>query len=344
MMSFRVNLRNSWSRLEALWRNRQEQRLGRGPHPFWAMVSKEAADHIRSWRFNILLILVALTCLASLYSALEQFHANAGSEELDSSFVFLQLFTLSDGTLPSFITFIGFLGPLLGIGMGFDAINAEQNKGTLSRILAQPVHRDYIINAKFTASLIVVGIMFFALTMIVAGAGIITLGIPPTPSEFWRILFFVLLTVCYIAFWLNLSILFSVRFKQAATSALCAMAVWIFFSVFYDLVMRLVSRWLAPSTNASVDELVSYQEWMQNLMRISPNQLYSEGTTTLLMPSVRSLGPLTVEQVYGAIPSPLSLGQSLLLVWPQITGLAALTIVCFAISYVLFMRKEVRAR
>ena len=56
-------------------------------------------------------------------------------------------------------------------------------------------------------------------------------------------------------------------------------------------------------------------------MRLAPSELFNEATTTLLMPSVRSLGPLTMEQVQGAIPSPLPLGQSLLVVWPQLTGL-----------------------
>ena len=81
-----------------------------------------------------------------------------------------------------------------------------------------------------------------------------------------------------------------------------------------------------------------------NLLRIMPNQLFSEATTTLLMPSVRSLGPLTMEQVYGTIPGPLPLGQSLLLVWPQVTGLIAATVLCFVLSYVSFMRREIRSR
>lgn len=62
------------------------------------------------------------------------------------------------------------------------------------------------------------------------------------------------------------------------------------------------------------------------------------------VPSVRSLGPLTMEQVYGTIPGPLPLGQSLLLVWPQVTGLIAATVICFALSYVSFMRREIRSR
>ena len=43
------------------------------------------------------------------------------------------------------------------------------------------------------------------------------------------------------------------------------------------------------------------------------------------------------------VPNPLSLGQSMILVWPNVTGLVSLSVICFAISYVLFMRQEIRA-
>ncbi len=121
---------------------------------------------------------------------------------------------MSDGTMPSFMVFISFLGPLLGISLGFDAINSEQNKGTLSRIMSQPIHRDSLLNAKFLAALIVISIMFFALGFLVMGLGLIIIGIPPTVEEFFRILFFILVSILYVAFWLNLSILFSIRFRQ----------------------------------------------------------------------------------------------------------------------------------
>ncbi|RLC72726.1 MAG: ABC transporter permease, partial [Chloroflexi bacterium] len=37
------------------------------------------------------------------------------------------------------------------------------------------------------------------------------------------------------------------------------------------------------------------------------------------------------------------LGQSLLIVWPQMVSLIALTVVCFAVSYIIFMRQEIRS-
>jgi ABC-2 type transport system permease protein len=91
-------------------------------------------------------------------------------------------------------------------------------------------------------------------------------------------------------------------------------------------------------------QMFNLEELRLTLMRILPNQLFSDATTTILMPSIRSLGPLTMEQVYGTIPGPLPLGQSLLLVWPQVTGLIAATITCFVLSYVSFMKREIRSR
>lgn len=310
-------------------------------NPFWVIVRKEIGDHVRGWRFNILMIIIALTCIGSLLTGLANIKDAAKSGD---DFFFLKLFTLSDGSMPSFIVFITFLGPLLGISLGFDAINSEQNKGTLSRILAQPIHRDNLLNAKFLAALIVIGVLLFALGFLVMGLGLITIGIPPTVEEFWRIVFFILLSIVYVAFWLNLSILFSVRFRQAATSALACIAVWLFFAIFYNLIVNLVAKAAAPSEFSPALEVIRHQQFVLNLLRLAPSQLFSDATMTILMPTIRSLGPLTSQQVYGTLPGPLPLGQSLMLVWPQLTGLIAATVTCFALSYVSFMKREIRSR
>lgn len=314
-------------------------------HPFRVIVNKEISDLVSSWRSIILLALMALTCLGSLYTAVQALQALDPTAEELKSFVFLRLFTLSNGTLPPFVSFVGFLGPLLGLGLGFDAINSERNKGTLSRLMSQPIHRDYIISAKFVAALYVIGIMFMSLGLAVIGTGILATGLPPTPEEFMRMISFLLLSIVYVSFWLCLAILFSVRFKQAATSALTSIAIWIFFSVFYSMITGLIGDAINPGSSASVAKQMSYHNTMLLLNRLSPNTLFNEATTTLLVPTVRSLGPLTPEQFYWAIPnSTLPLGQSLLLVWPQVTCLIAAVVICFGIAYRLFMRQEIRSR
>jgi ABC-2 type transport system permease protein len=311
---------------------------------FWAIVKKEFTDNIKSWKIIILLAIIFLTCIGSLYSVLTSIREYVADEEGIAEFLFLKIFTLSDGTLPSFLTFVTFLGPLLGIALGFDAINSERNKGTLNRIMAQPIPRDYVINAKFTAALLINMILFLTLGLLTIGLGIIILGVSPSFEEFFRVISFLFLSIVYVAFWLNLGILFSVKFRQAATSALAGIAVWLFFSIFYSMIVNLINKAMIPSSGINnIEQAVEHQNLMQVLMRLSPNYLFTESTTTLLTPSIRSLGPLTMEQTIGAIPSPLPLGQSILILWPQITGLLAASLICFAISYILFMRQEIRS-
>lgn len=313
-------------------------------HPFWVLVEKEISDHVNSWRFIILILIIAMTTMGSLYTALTNIGEAANTENAEETFFFLRLFTATNGVLPSFFIFISFLGPLLGIGLGFDAVNSELTRGTLSRILAQPLHRDYLINAKFTAALIVISVMLFALAFLVMGIGLIAIGIPPTAEEFSRIILFVILSIVYVAFWLNLSILFSVRFQQPATSALAGMAVWLFFAIIFPLIVNSVTKSLEPSSATTELQAIHLERFRLGLLRFSPDVLYSEATTTLLMPSVRSLGPLSMEQVHGAIAGPLPLGQSVLLVWPQVTALIAATVLCFVLAYVPFMKREIRSR
>jgi len=127
--------------------------------------------------------------------------------------------------------------------------------------------------------------------------------------------------------------------RGAATSALAGLGLWIFFVLFYPILVNVLVGALAPQTEYAQ---VMWQQW---LMRLSPNALFQEATSTLLVPEMRTIsGFLTMEQAVGAIPSPLPLGQSLLLVWPQLTALAAATLVCFGISYLGFMRQEIRSR
>ena len=81
-----------------------------------------------------------------------------------------------------------------------------------------------------------------------------------------------------------------------------------------------------------------------------PSKLYQEISSVILNPSQTQVSaPTTIEQVQQAqqridpLLTTLTLDQSLLLVWPQIVALVGLTVVCFGLAYVAFMRQEVRA-
>src|SRR5205085_12639225 len=113
---------------------------------------KELASQLGSRRFVILFALIVLAGVSATYVAAQSIQADLRAHP-NQSFVFLRLFTSSSGSLPPFASFIGFLGPLLGVSFGFDAINSEQARGTLGRLLSQPIYRDDVINGKFLAGL-----------------------------------------------------------------------------------------------------------------------------------------------------------------------------------------------
>src|SRR5690625_838476 len=190
---------------------------------FTAIVRNEFTDYIKSWRIVILLIIIAFTCLGSLYTAISTIQDvlsesdDAAKDVVKDSYLFLKLFTVSDGTLPPFITFVTFLGPLLGIALGFDSINSERNNGTLPRLVAQPIPRDYVINAKFIAALFVNIILFLTLGLLVTALGILIIGIPPSFEEFLRFLCYLYFCIVYIAFWLIFVVYFFFRSQQALT-------------------------------------------------------------------------------------------------------------------------------
>ncbi|OQP57381.1 ABC transporter permease [Niastella populi] len=309
--------------------------------PFAIIVKKEIGDLVRSWRFIVLLALIALTFLASIYVSLTNIKPGAEPERF---LLYLKILTTTDGSLPSFHIFMSFLGAILGIGLGFDAVNSEQQNGTLIRLLAQPIYRDNFLLAKFISPLIVITTLFLSLGLLMIGGGLLITGVMIELVEILRIISFILLTVLYVAFWLSLSIMLSVKFKQATTSALTAIGIWLFFTIFYKIVVNMIVKAFLPDPAFLLQEdILYYNNLILDLLRVSPGQLYADATTVLLMPAVRSLGPLTMEQMAGAIPTPLSFRESVLIVWPQLSGLFAATTVCFALSYYWFMRREIRS-
>ncbi len=306
---------------------------------------KEIADHFSSRRFVILFALVLLSGLGASYVAAQSIREELGRASESAVSVFLLLFTASTGNLPSFVSFMGFLGPLVGLALGFDAINGEQARGTLSRLLAQPIYRDSVINGKFLAGLTTIAAMLGSITLLAIGLGVPLVGRPPGAEDVARIALFLVLTIVYVAFWLAAAIFFSILFRQMATAALAGIALWIVCAFFVGMLAGVAADVAAPlGQDPSAAEMLRHDDLNRAFARVSPTRLYAEASSTLMNPSRNMLGDLVLRgEVRGMIPSPLPVTQSLLLVWPQVSGLVALTCLCFAASYVRFMRQEIRA-
>lgn len=301
---------------------------------------KEAADHMNSARIHLVMLLVILTAIGSVYGAIGQIKATIGEDQ----FLFLRLFTTAQAPLPSFVSFLGFLIPLVAIALGFDAINGEYSRRTLSRVLSQPIYRDALLTGKFLGGLIVIAICLLTLWLLVTGLGILSLGLPPGGEEIARGLAFLFASFVYAGVWLAVAVAFSTLVKSPATSALCALTLWLVFTVFWPMLAPMVAGAIAPVDLLDPMTAVHQIAVQQGLARISPNVLYGEATLALLNPATRSLGLLFPSQLSGALMgAPLPLSASLGLVWPQIAGMIAALIVLFTIAYVSFQRQEIRA-
>ena len=305
----------------------------------FAIVRKELADYVTSIRFIASFLLVIVVSVTALVAASQGIRA----ANLPEGIVFLGLFTTSGPVTPSLTYLVSLLIPIIGIAMGFDAINSERAGGTLSRVLAQPVFRDSVINGKFLAGVVALAIMIGTMLLLVAGYGLSMIGVPPTPEEIIRLFGYFAMTIVYGAFWMGLAILFSITFRRVAASLLFSLALWMFFSIFILLIAPGIANVLVPTADGAQAELIRNVELQRMITRFSPNILFQEATTVLLVPLVRSLGMVSASQAAYMVPNPLSLGQSILLIWPHITSLISLSVVCFAASYILFMRQEIRA-
>ena len=315
--------------------------------------NKELADYFISWRGIILFGVVLLTAVFAIYGpsgALQNIRAELTSTtQLGATqFVFLRLFTTSGQGSQSFLYFTSaFLIPVIGIALGFDAINSEKNNGTLSRLLSQPIYRDTVFNGKFFAGITTITIMLTSIILLISGLGLSMIGVPPSSEEVFRLFLFIVLGTLYGAFWLSLAMLFSTFLQRVATSALAAIAVWIFFLVFMLMISTFIANTMVP-----IDQTSATQEIYRNIgiqvtaLRASPNILFQEATTVILAPGARTASEiLQLQQSSGAglISSTLPLGQTLLTIWPHLVTFIAITTVLFAISYYKFMREEIRS-
>lgn len=318
--------------------NTRDEREGSPWTGLGAVMTKEMADHLTGARILILEVLVLLTAVGTIYTALKSIKPTD-----DNRFLYLRLFTTAQDPLPAFVFFLAILVPLIAIALSFDSINGEFNRRTLSRILAQPVYRDALLLGKFLGGLLTLTMVFSAIWLLIVGIGIFRLGVPPTGEETGRLLWFLLGTIFYGGIWMALAMLFSSVFRSSATAALASIAVWAFFIFFWNIVVGIVAPLLGPQQIASFEDLAAAAQAQTLLGRVSPITLYADIATIMLQPTERFLGFVLPVQLDRAIEAPLPLAQSVLLIWPQLTGLIAATILLFALCYVLFQRQEIRA-
>ena len=303
---------------------------------------KEVADIFGSKRYLILFAMILILSTLSVYQGVQYLKNNPKAG-------FLAIFS-GTGFGFSFLQWMIFFGPILGLVLGFDAINKEKTSGTLSILLSQPIFRDSIINGKFIAGAVALTTLTVSTIGIMCGLAIPMLGFGPTFEGISRVVLLSSLTVLYLAFWLSLGLLFSVLAKKTSTSMLASIATWLFFTIVINILAYLIASLIVPvPTNMfqtggpegqglELFQSPEYLELMQRrvaitsrILKVSPINLYSEA----------ALNILSVVQVLPGMEAP-NVASGLTVIWANITAMAVGLVVCFVVSYVKFLRSEIR--
>jgi ABC-2 type transport system permease protein len=239
-----------------------------------------------------------------------------------------------------------FFGPLLGLALGFDAINKERVHGTLSILLGQPIFRDSVINGKFIAGAAALATLTFGTIGIVSGLAIPLLGFGPTGVEASKILAFTLLTLVYLVFWLSLGMLYSILFNRMSTSLIASVATWLTFSIVISILASVIAGIIVPlsggdfrvpSDKEGFEKSPEFIEtWKQryvlqsSMENISPTNLYEKAASDIL-----SMG-------FNEFKRTMTLTEVLAANWANIATLVVGLVICFAASYIKFLRSEAR--
>lgn len=305
---------------------------------------KELAENLSSKRFTLTFILIFLSGASTAYLGAQEL-AKRGLSGFENQELFLILFSGAAAPIPSFVYFIGIFAPILGIALGFDAVNREMAGGSMIRLLSNPIYRDSIIIGKLLGGLTVIALVISSIIGMITGLDILLAGFGPNLDSALRIFYFTLVTILYSGVWFSIALFFSVIFRRVATSALAGLALWIFLSFFIYMVAGVITQLIMPvDIYPSLEQLVAREELYLLINRVSPNTIFIEVANVLLNPRIRTMGPFYVYSSNLPLPAPLSIDESLFIIWPHVSALIAEIVVFFILSYIAFMRMEIRAK
>ncbi|MGB9734014.1 MAG: ABC transporter permease [Conexivisphaera sp.] len=300
---------------------------------------KEMAEYFTSKRFVLVFLMLFLSGAGAVLTA-------AQSLSGQTSVGFLQLFTGTSGQLYSYAYFLSVLAPILGIALGFDSMNRELSSGSMVRLLSNPVHRDGIIIGKLAAGIAMISTVVGVVNAVDFGLGMVLMGWGPTAADVLRFFYFTVVTVLYSSVWFSIALFFSTIFRRAATSALVSLGLWIFMTFFIGAFSTALAGVISPLPSyppPTLDQEVAYIDTAVSIARISPVYVYSEVSAALLNPQLATLSPVYVYS-QGMPTVQLGISQSLALALPDISALMAALSVFSILSFMAFMRMEIRAR
>lgn len=185
------------------------------------LAQKEIRDGYRNrWIILMTLIMAGLALVLSLLGS-----APVGSTKISALAV----------TVVSLSSLSIFFIPLIALLLSYDSIVGEDERGTLTLLLAYPVSRPEIALGKFLGQFV---LLSFAI-IVGYGAAVIAISFAsdlPLLEHQWSVFFKLLLSSVLLgAVFLALGLLLSAWLKERAAAAAGAIGIWLLFVVLFDM-------------------------------------------------------------------------------------------------------------
>ncbi|MFZ3170708.1 MAG: ABC transporter permease subunit [Carboxydocellales bacterium] len=136
-----------------------------------------------------------------------------------------EIFTLT--ILQNNIIYVGMVGALAAIFLGFDIFTKEKEQGNLRLILSRPIFRDQLITGKILGGAWVIGL----LQTLIFIFGLVFLkfigGMTPTGGEILRLIIFTVISFLYMLLFYLFSMFVSVLAKSSEVVFLVGITFWV---------------------------------------------------------------------------------------------------------------------
>lgn len=299
--------------------------------------------------------------VSSLQSQIAAAEASGQSADEISKLQY-QLDNLVNPTMPSVLyvftdmnQYLVIVAMVLSVAMGFDLISREKEEGSLRSLLSHPVYRDSIINGKLIGALAVLALVICS-TFLLTIAIMMFYGIVPGLDDLLRIGAYFVIALIYCSVFFAIATMTSTIANTSAMSVLYTMGI--------VLVLFMITTFSGPIANAIMGTAPEYvpdpiedegiaTTGSDNIAGSNDAQQYYEKRSQIIE-AIDTISPIygfsdkissAILYKTGTSSDPYqqpSLLDSLSSVWTNLLALVIELIIPLAISYVMFMRTDIR--
>lgn len=311
--------------------------------------------------------------LESLQQQLQSLKDNGGDQEEIERLQY-QIEDMTNPIMPSIISIFYsisnpfyMIGMILAVAMGFDLIAKEKDEGSLKCLLSHPIYRDSVINGKAIAAIATLSIVLAA-TFLVSFAFMLFNGIVPQGDDLMRLIMLYIVSLLYLIVFFAIAMMISTIAKSSSAALLISMGIivvlYVLPSISWPVTQMIIGPYpqfpdfvydLSGDPQQQEQQEQLYKQYQQQqkdynmkqrqindiINGISPQYQYSQLTraiSTRQDPNWWGGDWTTMIHKY----KNMTVWQSLSYEWVALLVIIVETIVAFAVSYVKFMRMDIR--